>query len=327
MAIINMFVTPAMLRHSSFNLPDEDSDPNSIRNVRGLRYHINCRESNIGFGIDNHGKLFIAGKVNEKFAEEATEKGFEVMPFFKISINAHLVKFMSALSSAYTRSYVEKHDGYNMIKFHVDTNEQFFGNVRYEFSVFSSVENKASAVLKVIKYRRMGPGKLIPIGSFRQPLFRKALFQLIWILMATAKEKESFAYFSKVPSAERLSYKFSSIRKVEKSSASKKVLYGIASSEENGWKTEIGTFSLEKMKPIKTSLLERTDSVMLEISSAYRIMRGDWLPFVGNRIAVGPDNYMTDKYGEIDLEKEFLSGEKWASAAFFASIISDYRGA
>ncbi len=70
----------------------------------------------------------------------------------------------------------------------------------------------------------------------------------------------------------------------------------------------------------EASILDYNDIVTLNSSCAHRILHGQWLSFVGEKISLSQDGYLTDLFTEINLE-ERGQGAMHAWQYFFGTSI------
>lgn len=337
LTLFSMFVSIKMLQHGEFDYEEEidtvyDSQK-KIHGMKNIKYHISTKESFIGIGYNNSKKrgeemIFASvakdnafnlenenGEVMELMYEKEGEK-FVVLEEVYVSLRDQWPKFLEALSMAYTRSYNDWEKTSFTKKFFVTQNEK--GKwYKYEFSISSSLENKAAAVLIVNKYIINGKNDYELISSFRQPLFKRYLFQLLVMFLNISTYFEKTEFKLNVNKKDIMKYRFQSMKKMSILSKNEDILYGF---EREGKEFKWGIFS--DHNHMKEQITDQ-DIKLLNISSLFRLIRGDWLPFVGQKICIGPDRYLTDIYGEFFLEKHFGDGELWASNIFFATSFGE----
>lgn len=335
LTVMSMFISVKMLSHGEFEEESEFSTYKSkeiFKDIKNIKYHISTKESFIGLGYKNtrkHGEVMtFAMKVKDNAFQIEDENGildlmYEkdgekkiVLDFVEVSLFNQWPKLLEALSIAYTKKYLEWNKKNFVKKFFVTKNE---GGIwyKYEFQVSASEGNKAAAVLSINKYKINGKEFEI-ISSFRQPLFKRYLYQLLIIMihMSSYFEKNEFKITSN--KKEMIKYRYMSMKKVVSLSKKEEVLYGFS---KNNGELQWGIFSnSNNMKEV----LPPQDIKLLNISSLFRLTRGDWLPYVGDKICIGPDRYLTDLYGEFFLEESFGFGETWASNIFFITTIRSY---
>lgn len=316
LAILNATGSVDMLSHiENSHLESETSNP--FRSIEGLKYHISMKESFFGVGIAK-GKLFLAGKVKEgEHVDKAISQDIVILDSFIIKLRQEFViKLIKAASIAYNGNLSEWDRDLNLVKFYVKTSDMQ-GNIRYEFSLTTDVKNKVPLVLKIDKYRDFGKDKKELLASFRQPFFHRYIFQLISMLLITIKELPQWEYSKEFSRSDLLAYKYSSLKKVKKLVRSAKVKVGFKRDEdENVYE---GILESKNKMGMELERLDRSDINMLNISSRHRILHGEWIFFVGEKVAIGPDKYFTDLYSEFNLEEEMGSGESWAAGIFGAT--------
>jgi len=333
LTIISMFLSVKMLSHGEYDEPSDFEVYKSqkvFREIENIKYHISTKESFMGFGYRNHKKhgeeMTFAMKVKDNafqieddgdildlMYERNGERGI-VLDSAEIFLRDQWPKLLEALSISYTKEY--KNWGLNSYikKFFVTKREQENENkwFKYEFVISSSLENKAAAVFMINKYEMNGKEEKL-ISSFRQPLFKKYLYQLLIIMIHMSSYFEKTEFKIATNKKEMIKYRYMSMKKVVSLSKKEEILYGFEKDLDGiTW----GIFS--NSNDMKESL-EQQDIKLLNISSLFRLLRGDWLPFVGNKICIGPDRYLTDLYGEFFLENKIHEGEEWASNIYFVT--------
>lgn len=315
LGVLNATGSVEMLSHAEHGQFESESS-NPFRTIDGLKYHISTKESFLGVGIQK-GKVFIAGKIKESdYLDQAVAKDIVVLDNFIIRLRPEfVVKLLRAASIAYTGNLREWDRDVNLVKFYVRSSDMQ-GNVKYEFTLTTDIKNKVPFVLKIDKYRLSGSGEQL-LASFRQPLFKRYVFQLINILLLTVKDLHKWKYTEKMNKTELLGYRYSSLKKVTKLIRSSEVDVGFEKIED-GKVYEGVLVSATGKEGKEKEELELSDRNMLSISSKHRLLHGEWIYFVGSKVAIGPDRYFTDMYSEFNLEKEFGSGESWAAGIFGA---------
>ena len=294
-----------------------------------IKYHISMKESLIGIGYRNskkHGEsLSFAAVVKDGAYGYETESGdyianaflkdgqsLPILHSFHINLKDQWEKLIESLSICYTGSYLEHSDFY--IKKFFTTQFEINKFYKYEFIISSSKDNKAKAVIVVNKYlMNKGENDLL-ISSFRQPLFQKYLFQLLIISLNVTSYFNKNSFIINIMKNEIIRYKYSSLKKVVNNDVNKEISYGF---ERNGRDLKWGVISDKNLN----NYLSESDVVLLYISSLARLLTGKWLPFVGEKIAIGPDGFLTDIFGEFNLEKNPGDGESWAANIFYTTNI------
>lgn len=329
LTLLSMFLTPKMLSHGVFE-PEVETPFESkqkFSSLEGIKYHISTKESFIGLGYKYHKKhgesLNFAFQVKNGFYSIEDEHGEMDMMFEKkgekfavlesafFSLREQWPKLIEAFSLAYTKKYTEWDKTSYMKKFFVTQNEngKWF---KYEFSISSSIDNKAAGVLLITKYKMIGK-EVELVSSFRQVLFKKYLYQLLVILLNMSSYFEKTNFEISVNKMDMIKYRFMSMKRIVKLEKKDVVLYGFKRSLEG---IEWGIFSSSNNM---NEVLTEQDLKLISISSKFRLLRGDWLPFVSDKICIGPDRFLTDFYGEFNLENKLGDGEIWASNMYFVS--------
>lgn len=335
LSILHSFLTVEVLRHADIDFEYDSSmeilgsqDP--FIGVKGMKYHISLRESFLGLAVhtrekDNKQVVSLAGKVKEGSYALTTEDGelingaFEkkgeilnVLNEFKIDLRDQWPKLLKALSLAYSEEYISEDKDFNLSKFFVinATNE---GKFKYQFTVLANKDNKASAVLTIDKFQIKNKEEKF-IASYRQPLFDRYVYQLILILMASSEFMKDIEYIDKVNKKDLIEYRFKSMKQVIKLTKNEVIEYGLKKIQGS---TYWGIFSDNNRM---FSELTIQDQFLINQSAYFRLLRGAWQPFVGESIAIGPDRYLTDTFGEINLELDsYNSGLEWATKIFFGT--------
>jgi len=339
LSAMHMTLDIKVLRHADI---DYELDPtieilgnqDPFAKIKAMKYHISMKESAIGISVDTNNKcdnrIRLVGFVKDGAHQILTDDGemkkssFEkdgkiisVMDSFNINLKEQWPKLIKALSIAYTKEYITDEKDFNLIKFFVLDNAPGEKMFKYEFSILANKDNKANAVLTINKYDKE---KLI--SSYRQPLFDKYLYQLIIMLISAGNFMENIGYTQELNKLDLIKYRYKSLKSVTRLTKNENIEYGI---KKEGDDTYWGIFSdSNKMSDI----LPDQDKYMLHISALSRIIRGKWLPFVGETISVGPDRYITDLYGELETDEnpeEYVGMEKpvrgldWAIMIYFGT--------
>jgi len=332
-----LFLDIEILRHADFE--DEFDDDIEIIGKKDIfegekiKYHLSLKESVLSIGVKERRnkpeekRVMFYGRTKEGAFEEEDEFGStlpnyikkynsdgvaELVPViteFKINLKDQWIKFIRGLSMAYTQEFKEVRDR-NVIKFFV-INQGPEGRHKYQFQILADPENKATSVLIIDKYKLKNKEEYHE-GRFRQPLFKKYVFQLITILLASAREIEEIKLSEEKNTIDLLRYNYKSFKTVKEFKKTKIADYGIKKEED---KIYFGNFNLDNM----FVELPSQDIEILNIVSIFRIFNGYWLPFVGEKIAIGQDGYLTDMFGELNLEENY--GSDWATNLYFGTTV------
>ena len=333
LTILSLFVSPKMLKHDYMKNNEFYEKTDKFSDLKNIDYHISTRESFMGLGYVNHKKhgemLKFAMKVKPDafFVEDEGGSRFDLMyskngenlivlDTLELNmVNEQWRKLTEALSVAYTESYKEFGLDSYIRKFFVSKmeNGRWF---RYEFVISASAGNKAAAVFVINKYTVNGSEQKL-ISSFRQPMFKKYLYQFLSILLNLSEKFEKTDFIIQANKNEMMQYRYKSMKQVINLNKNEIVEYGF---KKNGTSFEWGIFSNNNNMH---SIVEDQDLALLNISSSFRLLRGFWLPFVGYKICIGPDKYLTDIYGEFLLDKKVGDGEFWASNIFYVTTEND----
>jgi len=333
--ILGIYLNIKVLRHADieyeFDKNVENLESKSIfKNESRVKYHISTKESFLGIGVRTNKKtkyssIIFVGELKENVYKIVDEEngvvldsmyvdsnGIErqILNSFSIDLKEHWFKLVKALSIAYTKDYEKWDRKYNMTKFFVTVNEPG-GWVKYEFEINSNIKNKVSAILTINKYKMVKGEKPELLASFRQPLYHKYVYQLLTMLLETAEFFPKEKYIININKKELLQYKYKSMRKAISFKKNEMVDYGF---KRKNNKVIWGIFSENNNAKEE---LDGSDKFLLKISAEKRLKYGDWLPFVGNKISIGPDRYLTDMHGEINLEKKYGEGPEWATQIYF----------
>jgi len=333
LTIFSLFVSVKMLRHGDMEEDTQSENyaesKKTFSDIKNIKYHVTMKESFIGLGYNNSKKrgeeiIFAAvvkdnaysvedesGNTHNLMYESKGEKKM-VLDNFSVILGDQWHKLLEGLSTIYTRSYKEREMGFYSKKFFVTKNES--GKwYKYEFNIVGDTKNKALGVLTVDKYLIKGKDDYELISSFRQPLFEKYLFQLLIIILNMSSMFEKSDFKIMVDKRKIMRFRFQSMNRMSAIKRSEDVIYGFERTEDSlSW----GIFS-DRMN--MSEFLSDQDIKLLNISSLNRLLRGEWIPFVGEKIAIGQDNFLTDIYGEFNLEEHLNDGEAWASNIFQAT--------
>lgn len=336
LSVLYLFIDINILRHADFEeefIEDMEILGSSKTHLgKGIKYHISMKESLIGIAINERkknpeeSKVSLVGKVKEGHFSEINELGIPVENYtkmydgdnnkslvpvlmdFDIDLKNQWIKLIKGLSLALTGEYKEERD-FNLLKFYV-INHTPMGRYKYQFKIYSDPENKAPAVLTIDKIKVRKEGETFE-SRYRQPLFKKYIYQLISIILSSAQDIEKIDFVMNVSSKELLKYQYKSFKTVKNVKKGKEIEYGIKKFEQE---VLFGNFS----NPNTYMKLPFQDIELTNITSYFRIINGYWIPFVGEKISFGQDGYLTDLFGEINLEKD-SKGVEWASRLYFGS--------
>jgi len=335
LSILYSFLSIQVLRHADIDFDFDDSveilgskDP--FINIKGMKYHISLRESFIGVAVNESKKdgsksISLVGKVKDGAYNLETEDG-ELMPSvfkqgdeiksilneFNINLRDQWPKLIKALSLAYNGLYKSEEKNFNLMKFFIISNDRN-GKFKYQFSILSNEENKASAVLVIDKFQIKNREETF-IASYRQPLFERYVYQLLSILLASSEFIPDINYIEEVNKKDIIAYRYKSMKNVIKLTKNEILEYGIKKIDNL---TFWGIFSNNNKMFNELSI---QDQFLLNQSALSKIFRGYWIPFVGETIAIGPDRYLTDTFGEINLEKDNeAEGIDWAIKLYFGT--------
>jgi hypothetical protein len=335
LSILHSFLSIEVLRHADIDFEYDPSvevlgsqDP--FIAIKGMKYHISLKESFIGLAVNTREKdqkqvISLVGKVKEgsyKIVNESGEtidsvyekdgKIMSVLDEFKVDLRDQWPKLIKALSLAYKKEYETEEKDFNLIKFFVINNNSE-GKFKYQFTILSNAGNKASAVLTIDKFKIQNKEEKF-VSSFRQPLFDRYVYQLITVMLASADFVPDIEYVDQVNKKDLIEYRYKSMKQVIKLTKNEVIEYGLKKIEGN---TYWGIFSDNNRM---FSELIHQDQYMINQSAYSRLMRGYWQPFVGESIAIGPDRYLTDTFGEINLESEKdFKGLDWSIKLFFGT--------
>lgn len=347
LSILYLFLSIEILKHAEIDFEFDSktevlgsSDP--FLKTKGIKYHISLKESFLGLAINTKKKekagelikrdiISLTGKVKENAYNIITEDGdvlteryekngelLSVLTDFNIDLKHQWPKLIKGLSLAYTKEYKTEEKNFNLMKFFV-VNQTNIGVFKYEFSILSNEGNKASAILTINKYRIQNKEDIF-VSSYRQPLFDRYIYQLLTIILASAEFIPDLEFIDEVNKKDLILYRYKSMKQVTKLTKSEIVKYGLKKVEGiSYW----GIFS-ENNKMFTELTVQ--DQYLLNQSSYSRLFRGFWQPFVGEFIAVGPDRYLTDTFGEINLEQNKVEGINnftgidWATKLYFGTL-------
>lgn len=333
LSIFDTFLTIDILRHAESEFEFDKTieyigNKTTFSEINGVKYHISMKESFLGISVHKRAKdqkkiISLLGKVKDGVYNMVNEEGYvinsvyekdgkmlNILNEFKIDMKDQYQKLIKALSIAYTKEYLTDTSAFNSLKFFTITNEQI-GRVKYQFSILSNEGNKATAVLSIDKFLIKDKEEHF-IAGYRQPLFDRYVYQLITMLLAAGDFVEDLDFIEKVNKKDLIQYRYKSMRNVVKLSKTEIIDYGLKKVDgiaNWGMFTDNNNMSVE---------LTEQDQFLLNKSSESRIFNGEWIPFVGDLIAIGPDGYLTDTFGEINLEGTKL-GTNWAIKLFLGT--------
>ena len=337
LSALHLFLDIEILRHADFE--DEFDDDveiigkTDIFEGEKIKYHLSLKESILSIGVKERRnkpeekRVMFYGRVKDGAFEEESEDGIalpnyikkynsdgvaELVPViteFKINLKDQWIKLIRGLSMAFTQEYKEVRDR-NVIKFFV-INQGPDGRFKYQFHILEDPETKTTAVLLIDKYKLKNKEEHHE-GRFRQPLFKKYVFQLITIVLASAREIDEIKLSEEKNTIDLLRYNYKSFKTVKELKKTKVADYGIKREED---KIYFGNFNIDNM----FVELPPQDVEILNIVSVFRIFNGYWLPFVGEKVAIGQDGYLTDMFGELNLEENY--GSDWATNLYFGTML------
>jgi len=335
MSIFHLYLDINILRHADF---EDDMDDNtevlgSTKTYlgKGVKYHISMKESLIGIAINerrkhpDQSKISLIAKVKDgqfsaineldeyvpdymKMYKDDVEILVPVLKDIEIDMRDQWPKLIKGLSMAYTQEYRSKRD-INTLKFFV-INQTPMGRYKFQFKIYSDPNNKAPAVLTIDKIRIKKDGEFFE-SRYRQPLFKKYIYQLISIILSAAQDVENIDFLVPLSTKDLMQFQFKSFKTVKDVKKGKEVEFGI---KKHGEDTLFGNFST----PNTYTKLRFQDTELINISSYFRILNGYWIPFVGDKISIGQDGYMPDIFGEVNLEEE-EKGLDWAVKLYFGT--------
>lgn len=334
LSYLYLFLDIDTLRHSDFTLDKTVEILNSQKALsdKKIRFHISLKESSLGIGVaqksknPDESKISLIGKTKPgkyKVLNELDDEldgyikiydkdnNMTLIPLleeFDIDLKDQYPKLISALSIAFTKEYLTEEKDYNFNKFFV-VNISPQGAFKYVIAIHADNKNKAPAVLIIDKYRIKKGEEDKHLSRYRQPLFKRYVFQLLAILLTSSEDIFNLDLIEDKKIKSILKYQYKSFKKINQLKKDKDVKYGIKKTNDG---VLIGNFTQKNT----SSLLGYQDVALLNISSYFRLITGIWVPFVGDKIAIGQDGYLTDMYGEINMEE---NGAKWATKIFFCT--------
>lgn len=306
--------------------------------LRKTSYHVSLKESSIGFGIKQNKKIkktkngaeyldfFFLSILPKPAMEDKEHKGYikskdknkndifvPIMPEFHLPLFNKWVSFLTILAQAYNGEFGEdtpEGEGFLSQKYTIFSSEKG-GAVKYELYAFADEKNQAKIVISIEKSERKEGGKIL--GKYRQPIFKKYLHEMITIAQQTAYELDDYKYETTKKKKDVMSLEYKGLNKTSEVDSKEEVHFGIE--KINNEEVKIGIF-----KNKKTTSLDYNDIFLLNSSCWYRILHKEWLPFIGEKIAISKDGYLTTMEAEINLE-ENNKGIYHAWQYFFGTAI------
>jgi len=338
LAAMYMYLNIDILRHTSFDSEYyAESGENKLAQLlsdSNIKYHISLKESYLGVGTKpdpkapENTKLFFAGVAKEgkfiaededgevlenyilKYDEYNIAHAIPIIVNFHIDLKDKWSNFIKILSYGLTQEYLEEERDFDFNKFYV-INQDITGHYKYEFTLYSNKENKAPVVLIIDKYKLSKGEEPKLVGRFRQPLFRKYVYQLLLVFLAAGKEMNSLALTEEVDPKELLPYKYQSYKTVKPNIAKGPVIYGIKKIND---KVFWGNFSSSKYVA-----LPQQDIDLLNMSAEFRLFNAKrWVPFTGEKVTITQNGWITDMFSEYFLEKD-NKGVIWATRLFYGT--------
>ncbi|HIP33517.1 MAG TPA: hypothetical protein EYG89_02005 [Bacteroidia bacterium] len=297
-----------------------------------VRYHLSMKESNLAIGIRDRNKsdekkMLLLGEVKlnafqfkneddeviENFIHKYVdgEKIYvDLLTEFKIDLKDHWKKLVRGLSLAYTKEYTSERDR-NKVLFYV-INQDNKGRWKYQFTIVSDKENKATAVLIIEKFKIHGRENEELVGRFRQPLFNKYVYQLISMILVTAKDMDNIEFYKDLNLKDLSPYSYSSMKTVSEVKKDSTESFGIKRTKD---KVLFGSIFNEKL----VEELDDIDRALLRVSAEFKLLNGYWLPFSSNKVTISQDGYLKDMFSEVNLNENF--GVDWATMLYFGAIL------
>lgn len=325
-----------ILRHADFEMDNEEilGSQKAFLGTQ-VKFHVSMKESFLGIAIrpklknPEDSRITLVGKTKEgQFQEENDvsdilenfikryDKNGEkqlvpVLTDFQIDLKDQWPKLIAALGIAYTKEYLTDEKDWNLMKFFV-INQNNMGKFKFEFTIFADNGNKAPAVLIIDKFKMSKGEDDVLVARYRQPLFERYIYQLISIILTSSEDIVKIDLTNDMNLKSLLQYKYKSFETIQKIKKDKEIKFGIIKSENE---VEIGNFTQELI-----SKLNIQDISLLNISSFFRLTKGYWIPFVGDKISIGQDGFLTDMYGELNMEED-KKGCIWATKIFFGTSV------
>jgi len=316
---------------------DELSTKYEIFPGENIKFHVSMKESILSLAVRDRRKtddkkmlLFGSAKSSAFCApsENEGEPGLEnfiishasgdpvyvpLLQTFKIDLKDQWKKLLRALSMAYTQEYT-KYRPRNLVKFFVLNVDQN-GRFKYQFTISSDPANKAPAVLIIEKFKIENREEVF-VGRYRQPLFKRYVYQLMTLIMTTAHEMDYVRFSEEFKSAELMSFSYKSFSRVQEVKKSKMIDYGIERNKDD--KVLFGALNNPKLSTYLTNM----DRALITASSEFKLLNGYWLPIVSEKIAISQDGYLRDMFSELNMEDpEHGFGVDWATVLYFGARV------
>lgn len=336
LAGLYLFLTPSQLRHST--VLENSAQTSKTDFGRKVLYHVNLRESNLAVGFNAKPKLkkvksgdseymsffylsavskngmFEAGKAGymKHFLPGTTEPTY-VPSIDRISLSLHgkWIHFLETM----TRSNNNEFDEDATIirkRLHIFADEAGLGKVKFTIGLYSDSENQAPLVLSIEKFKK-DDEKVI--GKFRQPMFKKYIKEFLTISMQSAYELNNFLFSEEKDMKDIIGVKYKDLKKPVEAIPSG-IIVKIGIEKKANRVVRIGDLN----KKEQSTILDYNDVMALNSSCAHRILHGQWLPFIGERISISQDGFLTDLFSEVALEDKGM-GAFHAWQYFFGTAI------
>ena len=362
-AYLCLTIDSLRLRFEDDDTPEEDGKKIFGKNAEhaNIKYFLSLRESTLGIGVKRYKrkkdkevfpKITLVGKVNpgiyksvvggkerdnviSRMKENGEREFINVLSEFSISLDsAQWLKLVKTLAVSYTRAFEKAGNTHNLMKFFVQNIGEGGAIEKYYFVLSSSVYNEAPCVLEIEKfiYDRKTKRETF-VAAYRQPLYERYIFQFLTVLLSCSEFLDTNLYVKTVSSKDLMYFKYKSMKNVNFNSEAtmqygiKKVGGGILDGSDS--KVYWGDFKAGGGNGSYHVELNQQDQFLLNQSALFKLIRGYWQPFVGDNIAIGPDGYITDTYGEIDTTKPTVEGEMypdfdWALNLYFGTSYPAY---
>ncbi|MGB2552827.1 hypothetical protein ACPF04_06565 [Campylobacter sp. MOP51] len=359
LTLLYLYISLDMLHYNDAEISNTPIDTSFMKSgrvasaVSKSKYRINMQESVLTLGISKkegstEDRMYLSGftkpgiyshnGLNNQY-QDSQGNTHNVLTEFSINLGRFWGTFIKALSVACTKSYVKEGRSANVVMFNIPIREEDTLRYNYYFKIVSSESNDAALVLEIKKTIGVkladGNFEQREIAVYRQPLFHRYAFQLLISTLALGKFVKDYIYLKDIMLKNIVQYRYSGFINTGFASNLNTVLeYGIHKINDKaywGMKEAI-------QNPDKTSLLDRQDTILLNQSSLFKLLRGEFQPFVGHKICIGPDNYLTDTYGEINMKATNIDGKSndgeddkkrlfsdidWAIVLFFGTLAYD----
>lgn len=325
-----------ILRHADFEDDIQGVEilgSSKVNLGKNVKFHISTKESSLGVAIrpsrkdPTKSKIMFVGKVKEgqfqaendfeekvdnfikKHNKDGSSSLVPVIESFEIDLKEQWHKLVTALAIAYTREYKDYRD-FNLVKFFT-IDQTPLGRFKYEFTIFADPNNKAPAVLIIDRFRQRGKGDETFEARFRQPLFEKYIYQLLSIILTASQDIPEINLLNQQNAKDLLKYHYKSFKRIQELKKNKEIEYGIK-------KTDDGVLYGNFTQPNLYTKLGIQDIELLNSSAYSRLIRGYWIPFTGEKISIGQDGYITDMFGEVNMELN-KEGTVWATHLYFGT--------